>query len=125
MIRKGPQMDVSDIKLLQAIYYILVSSFSIRMHMSAHEFRTFLIAELRKQKIRIDLIDEERPLFATNNKVILFFPEVQEDEHQIKALLLEILIPYSKTYLIAYAIQNKNGACTIRFELSDGFVSSY
>ena len=69
MIRKGPQMDVSDIKLLQAIYYILVSSFSIRMHMSAHEFRTFLIAELRNQKIRIDLIDEERPLFAANNKV--------------------------------------------------------
>ena len=125
MIRKGPQMDVSDIKLLQAIYYILASSFSNRMHMSAYEFRTFLIAELRKQKIRIDLIDEERPLFAADNKVILFFPEVRKDERQIKALLLEILIPYLKTFVIAYAIQNKTGACIIRFELSDGFVSSH
>ena len=93
--------------------------------MSAYEFRTFLIAELRKQKIRIDLIDEERPLFAADNKVILFFPEVRKDERQIKALLLEILIPYLKTFVIAYAIQNKTGACIIRFELSDGFVSSH
>ena len=120
MIRKGPKMDVSDIKLLQAIYYILASSFSNRMHMSAYEFRTFLIAELR-----IDLIDEDRPLFAANNKVILFFPELREDERQVKALLLEILIPYLKTFVIAYAIQNKTGACIIRFELSDGFVSSH
>jgi hypothetical protein len=118
-------MDVSDIKLLQTIYYILASSVSIRRHMSLYEFRSFLIAELRKQKIRIDLIDEERHLFAAKNKVILFFPEAREDEGQIKSLLLEILIPYSKTILIAYAIQNKNGACVIRFELSDGFVSSH
>ena len=117
-------MDVSDIKLLQAIYYILASSSSIRIHMSVYEFRSFLIAELRKQRIRIDLIDEDRPLFAANNKVILFFPELREDERQVKALLLEILIPYSNTFLVAYAIQNKKGACIVRFELSDSFVSS-
>ena len=46
MIRKGSTMDVSDIKLLQAIYYILASSSSIRIHMSVYEFRSFLIAEL-------------------------------------------------------------------------------
>ncbi len=86
-------MDVSDIKLLQTIYYILASSVSIRRHMSLYEFRSFLIAELRKQKIRIDLIDEERHLFAVKNKVILFFSEAREDEGQIKSLLLEILIP--------------------------------
>ena len=68
MIQKGPKMDASDIKLLQTIYYILASSFSIRMHMLAYEFRTFLIAELRKQKIRINLIDEDRLLFAATNR---------------------------------------------------------
>ena len=52
-------MDVSDIKLLQTIYYILASSISIRKHMSLYEFRSFLIAELRKQKFRIDLFDED------------------------------------------------------------------
>ncbi len=82
-------MDVSDIKLLQAIYYIPV-------HHLLFVFiclRSFLIAELQKLKIQIDLIDEERLLFAADNKVILFLPEVREDKLQIKVILSEILIP--------------------------------
>ena len=74
MIRKGPEMDVSDLKLLQTIYYILTSSYSFRRQMSVYEFRSFLIAELRKQNIRIEIINEEHPLFSVNKKVILFFP---------------------------------------------------
>lgn len=125
MIRKGPEMDVSDVKILQTIYYILASSYAFRMQMSVYEFRSFLIAELRKQNIRIEIIDDERPLFSINNKVIVIFPGTKIEEQQIQALLLEILITYSKTFLIAYAIQNKKGACVIRVELSDGFVSSH
>ena len=117
-------MDVSDLKLLQTIYYILTSSYSFRRQMSVYEFRSFLIAELRKQNIRIEIIDEEHPLFSVNKKVILFFPDSKKDERQIKTILLEILISYAKSFLIAYAVQNKNGACVIRVELSDGFVSS-
>ena len=118
-------MDVSDAKLLQTTYYILASSYSFRMQMSVYEFRSFLIAELRKQNIRIEIIDEEHPLFSINEKVIIIFPEAKIEERQIQTLLLEILITYSKTFLIAYAIQNKKGACVIRVELSDGFVSSH
>lgn len=66
-------MDVSDIKLLQTIYYILASSISISKRMSLYEFRSFLLTELRKQKIRIDLIDEEIPLFVANHQIVLFF----------------------------------------------------
>ena len=125
MIQKGPKMDASDIKLLQTIYYILASSSSLRKRMSLFEFRSFLISELRKQKFRIDLLDEEYPLFSANNQVILYYPEANKNEHQIQALLLEILIAYADKFMIAYGIQNKNGACIIRFELSNGFVSSH
>ena len=38
MIRKGPEMDVSDLKLFQTIYYILTSSYSFRRQMSVYEF---------------------------------------------------------------------------------------
>lgn len=124
MIRKGPEMDVSDLKLLQTIYYILSSSYSFRRQMSLYEFRSFLIAELRKQNIRIEIIEEEHPLFSVNKKVILFFPDSKKDKRQIQTILLEFLISYAKSFLIAYAVQNKNGACDIRVELSDGFVSS-
>ena len=93
--------------------------------MSLYEFRSFLIAELRKQKFRIDLFDEDYPLFSANNQVILYFPEAQKDERQVRDLLLEILITYAETFWISYGIQNKNGACIIRFELSAGFVSSH
>ena len=40
-------MDVSDIKLLQSIYYILQASVSIRSNLSLPDFRIFLISELR------------------------------------------------------------------------------
>ena len=96
MIRKGPEMDVSDLKLLQTIYYILTSSYSFRRQMSVYEFRSFLIAELRKQNIRIEIIDEEHPLFSVNKKVILFFPDSKKDERQIQTILLEFLITYAK-----------------------------
>ena len=118
-------MDVSDIKLLQTIYYILASSTSIRKRMALYEFKSFLLAELRNRGIRIDLIDEEQHLFAANNQVLLFFPRNNQDEHEILVILMEILIPYAETYVIAYAIQNKQGACIIRFELPDDFVSSH
>ena len=118
-------MDVSDIKLLQTIYYILASSVSIRKHMSLYEFRSFLLSKLREQGIRIDLIDEARPLFAADNKVILYFPEAKKDEQQIRLILLEFLIPLADTFVIAYAIKNMQGACIIRFELPEGFVSSH
>lgn len=120
-------MDVSDIKLLQTIYYILASSISIRKRMSLYEFRSFLLTELRKQKIRIDLIDEEIPLFVANHQIVLFFPDYEQDERQILVFLFELMIPFAETFVIAYAIQNKQGACTciIRLELPDGFVSSH
>ena len=118
-------MDVSDVRLLQTIYYILASSISIRKRMSLYEFKSFMLAELRNRHIRIDLINEEHHLFAANNQVILYFPKKNEDERQILVILMEILIPYAETYIIAYAIQNTQGACVIRFELSDGFVSSH
>ena len=108
MIQKGPKMDASDIKLLQTIYYILASSSSLRKRMSLFEFRSFLISELRKQKFRIDLLDEEYPLFSANNQVILYYPEANKNERQIQALLLEILIAYADKFMIAYGIQNKN-----------------
>ena len=38
--------------------------------------------------------------------------------------LMKIIIPYCDSYLIAYAILNGRGACVIRFELQEGFVSS-
>ena len=118
-------MDVSDIKLLQTIYYILASSISIRKRMSLYEFRSFLLTELRKQKIRIDLIDEEIPLFVANHQIVLFFPDYEHDERQILVFLFELMIPFAETFVIAYAIQNKQGACIIRLELPDGFVSSH
>jgi len=118
-------MDVSDIKLLQTIYYILASSISIRKRMSLYEFRSFLLTELRKQKIRIDLIDEEIPLFVANHQIVLFFPDYEQDERQILVFLFELMIPFAETFVIAYAIQNKQGACIIRLELPDGFVSSH
>ena len=40
-------------------------------------------------------------------------------------ILMQITIQFSETYVIAYAIQNKKGACVIRFELPEGFVSSH
>ena len=64
--------------------------------MSVYEFRSFLIAELRKQNIRIEIIDEEHPLFSVNKKVILFFPDSKKDERQIQTILLEFLITYAK-----------------------------
>ena len=85
----------------------------------------FLITELQKQNVRVEIIDDEPSLFSVNNKVIVVFSEDRKEERQIQACLLEILISYSDTFLIAYAIQNKNGACVIRVELSDGFVSSH
>ncbi len=118
-------MDVSDIKLLQTIYYILASSISIRKRMSTYEFKSFLMMELRNRGIRIDLIDEKHSLFAANDQVILYFPEKIENEDQVMIILMEILIPLAETYIIAYAIQNKQGASVIRFELPDGFVSSH
>ena len=118
-------MDVSDIKLLQTIYYILASSISIRKRMSLYEFRSFLLTELRKQKIRIDLIDEEIPLFVANHQIVLFFPNYEQDERQILVFLFELMIPFAETFVIAYVIQNKQGACIIRFELMDGFVFSH
>ena len=75
MIQKGHKMDAYDIKLLQTIYYILASSSPLRKRMSLFEFRSFLISELRKQKFRIDLLDEEYPLFSANDQVILYYPE--------------------------------------------------
>ena len=87
------------------------------------EFDIFLQHE-RRQSI-CDLIDEEQHLFAANNQVLLFFPRNNQDEHEILVILMEILIPYAETYVIAYAIQNKQGACVIRFELPDDFVSSH
>ena len=102
-------MDVSDIKLLQTIYYILASSISIRKRMSLYEFRSFLLTELRKQKIRIDLIDEEIPLFVANHQIVLFFPDYEQDERQILVFLFELMIPFAETFVIAYVIQNKQG----------------
>ena len=93
-------MDVSDIKLLQTIYYILASSISIRKRMSLYEFRSFLLTELRKQKIRIDLIDEEIPLFVANHQIVLFFPDYEQDERQILVFLFELMIPFAETFVI-------------------------
>ena len=93
--------------------------------MSLYEFRTFLLSELRKQNVHIDLIDEEYPLYSANEQVILYFPENRRTERQINVLLMEIMIHYAGTFLVAYAIQNKDGACIVRFELPDGFVSSH
>ena len=93
--------------------------------MSLYEFRSFLLTELRKQKIRIDLIDEEIPLFVANHQIVLFFPDYEQDERQILVFLFELMIPFAETFVIAYAIQNKQGACIIRLELPDGFVSSH
>ena len=118
-------MDVSDIKILQTIYYILASSISIRENMSLNEFKTYVLSELRSRGIRIDLIDEKLPLYAANNHVILYFPEKNENENQVMIILMQITIQFSETYVIAYAIQNKKGACVIRFELPEGFVSSH
>ena len=118
-------MDVSDIKILQTIYYILASSVSIRKNMSLYEFKAYMLSELRSRGIRIDLIDEKLPLYAANNHVILYFPEKNENENQVMIILMQITIQFSETYVIAYAIQNKKGACVIRFELPEGFVSSY
>ena len=103
-------MDVSDIKLLQTIYYILASSISIRKRMSLYEFRSFLLTELRKQKIRIDLIDEEIPLFAANHQIVLFFPDYEQDERQILVFLFELMIPFAETFVIKMKIvQNSKG----------------
>ena len=118
-------MDVSDVSILQTIYYILASSVSIRKRMSLYEFKSFLLTELRNRYIRIDLIDEKHSLFAANNQVILYFPDNNKNEHQVMIILMEILIPFAESYGIAYAIQNKQGACVIRVELPDGFVSSH
>ena len=56
-------MDVSDIKLLQSIYYILQASVSIRSNLSLPDFRIFLISELRKQGFRIELLDDQFHLY--------------------------------------------------------------
>ena len=63
-------------------------------------------------------------LYAANEKVIICFPEKEESEDNILLFLLGILIPHADSFLIAYAIQNKQGAYVIRFELPIGFVSS-
>ena len=56
-------MDVSDIKLLQSIYYILQASVSIRSNLSLPDFRIFLISELRKQGFRIELLVDQFHLY--------------------------------------------------------------
>ena len=56
-------MDVSDIKLLQSIYYILQASVSIRSNLLLPDFRIFLISELRKQGFRIELLDDQFHLY--------------------------------------------------------------
>lgn len=43
----------------------------------------------------------------------------------IQVFLFELMIPFAETFVIAYVIQNKQGACIIRFELPDGFVFSH
>lgn len=117
-------MNLSDIKLLQSIYYVLQASVSIRSTLSLYEFRSFLLSELRKQGFRIELLDDQYPLYTANDQVILCFPDNHMDERSIMFFLMKIIIPYSDSYLIAYGIQNKQGACVFRFELHDGFVSS-
>ena len=124
MIQKGPTMDVSDINILQTIYSILSAIGSRHLQFSLYEFRVFLISELRKRNIQIRILDEEVPLYAANEKVIICFPEKEESEDNILLFLLGILIPHADSFLIAYAIQNKQGAYVIRFELPIGFVSS-
>ena len=57
-------MDVSDIKLLQSIYYILQASVSIRSALSLSEFRSFLLSELRKQGFLIELLDDQFHLYT-------------------------------------------------------------
>ena len=117
-------MDVSDIKLLQSIYYILSSSASIRAVLSLYEFRSFLLAELRSQGYRIELLDDQYPLYTANDQVILWFTDNKKNERSIMISLMKIIISYCDSYLIAYAIRNGKGACVIRFELQEGFVSS-
>ena len=117
-------MDVSDIKLLQSIYYILQASVSIRSNLSLPEFRSFLLSELRKQGFRIELLDDQFHLYTANDQVILNFLPNHMEEQSIMISLLRIIIPYSDSYLIAYGIQNRQGACVFRFELHEGFVSS-
>ncbi len=117
-------MDVSDIKLLQSIYYILQKSVSIRSALSLPDFRVFLISELRKQGFRIELLDDQFHLYTANDQVILNFLPNHMEEQSIMFSLLRIIIPYSDSYLIAYGIQNRQGACVFRFELHEGFVSS-
>ncbi len=116
-------MDVSDIKLLQTIYYILSGSVSIRSAMSLYEFRMFLLTELRKQGFQIDVLNDEYPLYSVDEQVILYFLERSMDERGIMVLLMRIVMPYSDNYMIAYAIQNRQGACVFRFEMHEGFVS--
>jgi hypothetical protein len=118
-------MDVSDIKLLQSIYYILQASVSIRSALSLSEFRSFLLSELRKQGFLIELLDDQFHLYTANDQVILCFPANHMEEQSIMVSLMRVITPYSDSYLIAYGIQNKQGACVFRFELEDGFVSSH
>ena len=117
-------MDVSDINILQTIYSILSASGSGHKNLSVYEFRIFLVSELRKRNIQIRLVDEDVPLYAANEKVIICFPDNEDSEDNILLFLLGILIPHADSFLIAYAIQNKQGAYVIRFELPIGFVSS-
>ena len=117
-------MDVSDINILQTIYSILSASGSGHQRFSVYEFRIFLVSELRKRNIQIRLVDEDVPLYAANEKVIICFPDNEDSEDNILLFLLGILIPHADSFLIAYAIQNKQGAYVIRFELPIGFVSS-
>ena len=76
MIQKGPTMDVSDINILQTIYSILSASGSRHLQFSLYEFRVFLISELRKRNIQIRILDEEVPLYAANEKVIIHHPDI-------------------------------------------------
>lgn len=93
--------------------------------MSLYEFRSFLLTELRKQKIRIDLIDEEIPLFVANHQIVLFFPDYEQDERQILVFLFELMIPFAETFVIAYAIQNKQGACIISCDYAGNAEEEY
>lgn len=111
-------MDVSDIKLLYKVYSILDSSNVQRSGMSHYEFRVFVITELKQRGTHITCVNETIPLFAADQQVILFFPNHTEisGKHTIQELL-EILLPFSESYLIAYAIFNGSGACIVRFQL--------
>ena len=84
-----------------------------------------MLTELRKQGFLIELLDVQFHLYIANDQVILCFPANHMEEQSIMFSLMRVITPYSDSYLIAYGIQNKQGACVFRFELEDGFVSSH